>query len=263
MTGMQRLLEVMAQLRDPDTGCPWDRKQTLQSIVPHTLEEAYEVADAIASGDINDIREELGDLLFQVVFYAQITKEQGEFDFNDVAATMADKLIFRHPHVFGDSLVDSDAQLSANWEAAKAAERAAKGRSEDVSLLANIPAGMAPLLRALKMQKRCATVGFDWPDVQPVADKVQEELSEVMEVADLSPDNAAAVEEEVGDLLFAVVNLSRHLKVNPEVALHKASNKFEQRFRAVEASFSNDLDVLKSASLKEMEAAWQRVKKIR
>lgn len=256
---LQRLLEVMQRLRDPVNGCPWDRQQTFQSIVPFTIEEAYEVADAIEHGSMDDIKDELGDLLFQVIFYAQLGREQNEFDFEVVAGAVADKLIRRHPHVFEEQRVESEQQLSRNWETIKRQERQQQGKI-DHSVLANIPAGMAPLMRANKIQKRCAKVGFDWPELPPVVDKIHEEIDEVLAEVNQPIINHHAVEEEIGDLLFAVVNLSRHLQVEPETALRKANYKFEQRFRGVEAHFNQHGQSIEQATLDEMEAVWQRVK---
>jgi ATP diphosphatase len=255
-----RLLEVMEKLRDPDTGCPWDQQQNFASIVPHTLEEAYEVADAIEHGNMSDIKDELGDLLFQVVFYAQLGKEQGEFDFEAIAQGISDKLIRRHPHVFASSEGKTDEQLNVQWEQIKAQERAAKNIVQDYSILANIPVGMTPLIRAQKLQKRCAIVGFDWPEIAPVVDKIQEEIQEVMDEVQAHDPDQQAIEEEIGDLLFAVVNLSRHLKVDAETALRKANRKFEGRFRKVEDVFAQRSVELPDASLEEMEDVWQAIK---
>lgn len=255
-----RLLEAMEILRDPENGCPWDIKQTFASIVPHTIEEAYEVADAIENGNMLDIKDELGDLLFQVVFYAQLGKELGEFDFEGIAAAISDKLIRRHPHVFDHCTNKSDEQLNIQWEKIKAEERAASGKLHDHSILAHIPVGMAPLTRAQKLQKKCAKVGFDWPDVGPVVDKIQEEIIEVMDAVNVPQPNQQAIEEEIGDLLFAVVNLSRHLEVDAETALRKANNKFEHRFRNVEDVFKKQHIELSDASLEHMEAVWQEIK---
>lgn len=260
---LERLLAVMARLRDPDTGCPWDKQQSFASIVPYTLEEAYELADAIEHGTMADIQDELGDLLFQVVFYAQLGKEQGDFDFAAVAATVADKLIRRHPHVFADAQIDSEAQLNVAWDKIKQEEKRQQGKDQDDSILANVPPGMAPLMRAHKLQKRCARVGFDWPEVGPVVDKIHEEIGEVMAEVEAEQVNQDAVEEEIGDLLFAVVNLSRHLKVDAETALRKANHKFEQRFRGVEKQFKDQSQSIADASLEEMEAVWQQVKKLK
>ncbi|WP_416307749.1 nucleoside triphosphate pyrophosphohydrolase [Neptunicella sp. SCSIO 80796] len=257
---LQKLLEVMQRLRDPEDGCPWDRKQSFQSIVPFTIEEAYEVADAIEHGSMEDIKDELGDLLFQVVFYAQLGQEQNEFDFEAVAGAIVDKLIRRHPHVFADAEIDCEAQLNRHWDKIKQQERLSQGKASDNSVLANIPAGMAPLMRANKIQKRCAKVGFDWPELAPVVDKIHEEIDEVMQEVNQPKMDQQAVEEEMGDLLFAVVNLSRHLKVEPETALRKANHKFEQRFRAVEQHFIQRDLAIEQATLDEMEDVWQRVK---
>lgn len=255
--GVERILWVMEQLRHPIDGCPWDRKQTFETIVPYTLEEAYEVADAIAKGDMADIKDELGDLLFQVVFYAQLGAEQNAFDFDAIAEQIAEKLIRRHPHVFADASINTQEQLDDTWEDIKRQERLAKGQVQDQSILANIPTGMAPMKRAIKLQKRCAKVGFDWPDKGPVADKIQEEIQEVLEaVQEENPDN---IEAEIGDLLFATLNLARHCKVDPDVALIRANQKFEKRFRQVEELANKESD-LKALSLIQMEALWQQVK---
>lgn len=255
---IEQLLEIMATLRDPETGCPWDLKQDFASIVPHTLEEAYEVADAINQKNWDEVREELGDLLFQVIFYSQLGKEQGLFAFEDVVRGINDKLIRRHPHVFGDTEFASEAEIHANWEAEKAKERTAK--AADASLLANIPQALPALIRAEKIQKRCAKHGFDWDSLGPVVEKVREELDEVMdEVIQVSPsqDN---IEDEIGDLLFAVVNLSRHLKVKPETALQRANQKFERRFREVEKSVLEQGRRVEDCSLEMLDQEWHRVK---
>ena len=258
-TPIEQLVEIMATLRDPQKGCPWDLKQNFATIVPHTIEEAYEVADAIEQQEWNDVREELGDLLFQVIFYSQLGKEQGLFDFDDVVSGINEKLIRRHPHVFGESEFADDAAIKANWEAEKAKERAAKG--EDNSLLANIPNALPALLRADKIQKRCAKHGFDWDTVGPVVEKVREEIDEVMdEVIQVSPDQGK-IEEEVGDLLFAVVNLSRHLNVKPESALQRANKKFERRFREVEKSVLEQGKRIDDCSLEMLDSEWEKVKR--
>ena len=240
---IDRLLAIMAQLRSPETGCPWDIEQNFATIAPYTIEEAYEVADAIERGDIPALRDELGDLLFQVVFHARMAEELGHFDFEGVAEAISDKMLRRHPHVFGDA-------EKPDWEGLKAAERAG---SVDDSALAGVALGMPALLRAEKLQKRAARTGFDWPDADGAKAKITEEMAEV----ESAPD-ADAREEEVGDLLFAVVNWARKLGIDPEVALRRANGKFERRFRAMEGMAEGrfaDLD------LDAQEALWQKAKR--
>ncbi len=260
---LSRLLTIMQQLRDPKDGCPWDIQQTFESIVPHTIEETYEVADAIMQGDKTAIKEELGDLLFQVVFYGQLAKEQGDFDFEGIAKAISDKLVRRHPHVFTVDHDQSTEDLSAQWEAIKQQERQAQGKDIDKSVLANIPSGLTPLLKAHKLQKKCAKIGFDWPELPPVVDKIHEEIDEVLAELNAPDINQQAVEEEIGDLLFAVVNLARHAKVNPEVALINANQKFEKRFRQVEEIIQQQGIALQQASLEQMDQAWEQVKRQR
>jgi len=258
---LNRLLNIMQQLRDPETGCPWDQKQTFASIVPHTIEETYEVAEAILSGNMPEVKDELGDLLFQIVFYAQLAEEQGSFDFEDIAQAISDKLVRRHPHVFQTRNLKNDAELNLQWQTIKQQERDLAGKPHDKSILADIPMGMTPLLRAQKIQKKCAKVGFDWTELAPVVDKIHEEIAEVLaEVNVLEPDQQA-IEEEVGDLLFAVVNLARHTSVNAETALIKANRKFEKRFRQVEQVIEKQGLNMESASMQQMEAAWQQIKR--
>lgn len=253
---MPRLLAIMRALRDPETGCPWDIEQTFATIAPYTIEEAYEVADSIDRADMDDLRGELGDLLFQSVFHAQMAQDAGHFDFNDVARTMSDKMVARHPHVFGtDSRDKSSEQQSADWEAIKAAERATRdeGRTLD-----GVAIGLPALLRALKLQKRAARVGFDWPDVGHVIDKIAEEAAEVVEARDtLTQDE---VTEEVGDLLFVMANLARHLNVDPENALRKANAKFQRRFESVEDALAETGKTPTQSDLAEMDALWDAVK---
>lgn len=258
---LARLLNIMRQLRDPEIGCSWDQKQNFSSIVPHTIEETYEVADAILSGNMTDVKDELGDLLFQIVFYAQLAKEQGDFDFEDVAQAISDKLVRRHPHVFQTTNITTDDELNRQWEEIKQQERDVAGKVNDKSLLANIAKGMTPLLRAQKIQKKCANVGFDWTELPPVIDKIHEEIEEVLAEVNVAEPNQLAVEEEIGDLLFAVVNLARHTSVNAEAALIKANIKFEKRFRLVEQVIGKQELNMDSASLEQMEAAWQQIKK--
>jgi ATP diphosphatase len=243
MEGLSRLLSIMARLRDPEGGCDWDLAQTWSSIAPYTIEEAYEVADAIERGSVDDVREELGDLLLQVVFQSQIAEEAGHFTFDDVAATIADKMERRHPHIFG-------AAESADWEALKAAERA---RKDDRGALAGVALALPALQRAEKLQRRAARAGFNWPDAAGPRAKIDEELAEVEAAL---PDELAA---EVGDLLFSVVNWARHLGVDPEQALRTANAKFEQRFAAMEATARSNFVAL---DLEEKERLWQAVKRI-
>ncbi len=248
------LLTLMARLRDPENGCPWDRRQTFATIAPYTIEEAYEVADAIERGDLDALRGELGDLLFQVVFHARMAEEQGAFDFHDVVDTLVNKMERRHPHVFGEARIEDETALREAWEAEKARERGAVG-----SVLEGVAHALPALVRADKLQKRAARVGFDWPDADGARDKVREELAEV-EAARAAGD-PAKVEEEIGDLLFAVVNLARLLGVDAEQALRKGNAKFERRFQAMEAHLAGQGRTdLKALDLDTLEAAWQAVK---
>lgn len=251
---LARLLVIMARLRDPEAGCPWDLAQRFTTIAPYTIEEAYEVAEAAELGDIAALKEELGDLLLQVVFHARMAEEAGHFAFADVAAAIADKMVRRHPHVFGEAAIDSAAAQTLAWEEQKAAERQAKGAA---SALDGVGPGLPALTRALKLQRRAARVGFDWPALAPIFAKIAEEIGELREAINESP---ARIEDELGDLLFAVVNLARHLETDPEQALRGACRKFERRFRAVEARLSAHGTAPEAASLDEMEAEWQRVK---
>ncbi|MEA3390418.1 nucleoside triphosphate pyrophosphohydrolase [Sphingobium sp. CCH11-B1] len=242
------LADVMARLRDPDTGCPWDIEQDFASIAPYTIEEAYEVADAIQRKDMPALQDELGDLLLQVVFHSRMAEQSGQFALQDVIDGITAKMIRRHPHVFGDRTRREDGH--AQWEVIKAAERAEK--EPDPSALAGVAAALPALLRAEKLQKRAARTGFDWPDIQGVIAKVLEELDEVQTAA--TQDER---EEEIGDLLFAMVNLARHLKVDPEAALRRANAKFDRRFRAMEGMAGADFSAL---PLNDKEALWQRAK---
>ncbi|MHC0465960.1 nucleoside triphosphate pyrophosphohydrolase [Kosakonia cowanii] len=258
MTQIERLLGIMQRLRDPQIGCPWDKEQTYATIAPYTLEETYEVLDAISREDFDDLRGELGDLLFQVVFYAQMAQEEGRFDFNDICAAISDKLERRHPHIFGDAQAGNSAEVLERWEQIKTAERAEKAQH---SALDDIPHSLPALMRAHKIQKRCSTVGFDWTTIGPVLDKVYEEIDEVMDEAKQAVVDQARVEEEMGDLLFATVNLSRHLGVKAEVALQKANLKFERRFREVERLVQERGLEMTGVDLETMETIWQQVKR--
>jgi len=258
---LRRLLAIMAQLRNPDDGCPWDLEQTFETIAPHTIEEAYEVAEAIHHGDMAHLKDELGDLLFQVVFYAQMASENGDFAFDDVAEAICRKMIDRHPHVFGDTDIATAAAQTVAWEERKAAERQAKADQENraASALDGVSVALPALTRALKLGKRAARVGFDWPDADAVTGKVHEELAELRQArADGEPHDRIA--EEMGDLLFTVVNLARHLNVDPETALRKANIKVEDRFRAMEADLSAEGQTVGGVSADAREAAWERAK---
>lgn len=259
---IDRLLAIMAALRTPGTGCPWDLAQDFATIAPYTIEEAHEVADAIARGDMDDLKGELGDLLFQTVFHARMAEEAGDFCFDDVATAIADKMESRHPHVFGahDGIDSADAQ-TLNWENQKAQERAAKAASEGrvPSALDGVALGLPALTRAEKIQKRAARVGFDWSETPPVVAKVHEELAELE--AEISSGDAARQAEELGDLLFAVANMARHLGHDPEAALRQATAKFERRFHAVEAAIQAEGRDLADATLSEMDEHWNAAKR--
>lgn len=246
-----KLVAIMARLRDPENGCPWDVEQDFRTIAPYTIEEAYEVADAIERDDMAALKDELGDLLLQVVFHARMAEEAGQFDVSDVIGAICDKMIRRHPHVFGDAEARDGNTVLANWETIKAAERA--GKDEDKSALAGVAAALPALLRAEKLQKRAARVGFDWPDADGPRAKISEELAEIAGAT-----SRDEIEDEVGDLIFATVNFARHLKIDPETALRKANLKFEKRFRAMEASAGAAFPAL---SLDAKEALWEAAKR--
>lgn len=254
--GIERLLEIMRRLRDPEGGCPWDIEQDFASIAPYTIEEAYEVADAIEREAWDELKGELGDLLFQSVFHAQMAAEAGHFTFQDVVTTMSNKMVSRHPHVFGDESREKSAeQQTADWEAIKAAERAGKAQQ---GTLDGVAVGLPALLRAYKLQKRAARVGFDWPTTNEVIDKIAEEAAELVEARDsLSQDE---VEEEFGDLMFVMANLGRHLGVEPEAALRRANAKFIRRFEGVEAKLAARGKRPEDSDLAEMDAFWDEVK---
>jgi len=256
------LIEIMAALRTPGTGCPWDLEQDFSTIAPYTLEEAYEVADAIARGDLDDMRDELGDLLLQVVFHARMAQEQGAFEFADVVQAITEKLIRRHPHVFGDLGGKTADEVKGLWDRIKAEEKAARaargGKPEDTGALAGVPVAMTALTRALKLQDKAGKVGFDWNDPMAVLAKIREECDEIeAEIAAKDRDKAAA---EVGDLLFAVVNLARHLEVDPEAALRGCNQKFVRRFAAIERALQAQGKRPQDATLAEMDALWDAAK---
>ncbi len=254
--GMPRLLEIMRRLRDPENGCPWDIEQDFATIAPYTIEEAYEVADAIEREAWDELKGELGDLLFQSVFHAQMASEKGLFTFDQVADTMSDKMVARHPHVFGDESRDKSAeQQTRDWETVKAAERAGKAQE---GTLDGVAMGLPALLRAVKLQKRAARVGFDWPDIGHVVDKLVEEAGELAEAREtLTQDE---IEEEFGDLLFVMANLARHLKIDPEAALRGTNAKFVRRFEAIEARLATQGKRPEDSDLAEMDALWDAVK---
>lgn len=254
--GMPRLLEIMRALRDPESGCPWDIAQDFASIAPYTIEEAYEVADAIEREEWDELRGELGDLLFQSVFHAQMASERGLFNFDDVANTMSDKMVARHPHVFGDeSNAKSPEQQTKDWETIKAAERAGKSQK---GALEGVAVGLPALLRAKKLQKRAARVGFDWPSTDQVLEKIIEESAELVEAKDSL--GAAEMEEEFGDLLFVMVNLGRHLGIEAETALRGANAKFTRRFESIERALAERGKTPEQSDLAEMDALWDAAK---
>ena len=251
------LLQVMKRLRTPETGCSWDLEQSFETIAPYTIEEAYEVNDAIERGDMKDLADELGDLLLQVVFHAQIASDEGHFTIADVTQAISEKMVRRHPHVFGDDAQRSSSEQTAAWETIKAAERANKAET-DTSALAGIATALPALMRSEKLQKRAARTGFDWTDPKDIFNKLEEEMGEVRGAID--EQDQAHIEEEIGDLIFVAVNLARRLKVDPELALRKANSKFERRFRGMEQKAHAQSIDFSSLSLDEQEALWQSVK---
>jgi ATP diphosphatase len=260
MDTMQRLLEIMARLRDPEAGCPWDLRQDYATIVPYTLEETYEVADAIQRGDMAELRDELGDLLFQIVFYSQIAHEEGHFGFDDVARGICDKMIRRHPHVFDDAAYEDDEQLRRAWEAGKAEERADRSTAIAPSQMDGVARALPALIRAEKLQKRAARVGFDWPDARGAFDKTREEFDEVE--AEIGRGDRQRLQDELGDLLFAMVNVVRLLGADAEQVLSRANEKFERRFRQMEASLrTGGHEDLRTLSLQTLDKAWEDVKR--
>ncbi|OOF54925.1 nucleoside triphosphate pyrophosphohydrolase [Rodentibacter genomosp. 2] len=254
---IQDFIELIAQLRHPDKGCPWDLKQTYDSMIPCLTEETYEVIEAIQKKDIANLREELGDLLLQVVFFSQLATEDNYFTFDDVLNDVAEKIIRRHPHVFANAMAENEEEALARWNSIKALEKSEK---QTQSILDNIPSAFPALMRAQKLQKQCSKVGFDWTEIEPVFAKVEEELQEVRDEFDRQPQDRAKIEEEIGDLFFATVNLARHLKCGAEESLRKANHKFEQRFRKVEQKAKERNTKLEDLSLIEMDFLWHEVK---
>ncbi len=263
--GIEDLLRVMARLRDPETGCPWDIEQSFASIAPYTIEEAYEVADAIARGDIDHLKDELGDLLLQVVYHARMAEELGRFDFADVVDAITRKMVRRHPHVFEDPSLRESFEKSRVWERIKAEERASRETGEAGSVLDDVPVALPALTRAVKLQAKAARVGFDWPSLDPVLAKAEEELDELKAAraaadADGGAASTAKVVEEFGDLLFVMANLARHLKIDPEAALREANLKFMRRFGKIEAALRVEGRSPEDATLEEMDQLWDEAK---
>lgn len=265
---ISRLIEIMKALRDPDTGCPWDVEQDFSSIAPYTIEEAYEVADAIERGDRNDLREELGDLLLQVVYHARMAEEEGSFAFPDVVEAVTTKMIRRHPHVFGNEEARSAGMAKGMWEKIKAEEKAEKHAAQKLhgvapqtrseGFLDNVPLALPGLTRALKLQEKAARVGFDWQEARPILDKIEEEIAELRQALDQGASDE--IKGEFGDLLFALVNFGRHLKLDAEDALRRTNDKFRRRFHFIETALKNDGRTLGDATLEEMETLWQQAK---
>lgn len=273
LTAIDRLIAIMTMLRDKQHGCPWDLEQTIKSLLPYTLEEVYEVADAIENNDLVELEDELGDLLFQVIFYAQIAKEQGAFDFQDIATAISDKLVRRHPHVFPAGDVEqfgipqdiSAQQVVVNWEAIKEIEREEKRKKggsaaveKNESILDDVPRALPAMERARKLQKRAAQVGFDWAEIAPVLNKLKEEVAEFEEA--LASGDHERISDELGDVLFATINLARHSKIEPEVALRSTNRRFELRFKWIEVALSKQGKVFKDANLEELDALWDQAK---
>lgn len=260
---ISRLVEIMAALRSPETGCAWDLEQTFETIVPYTIEESYEIADAVARGDMDDLKEELGDLLLQVVFQSRIAEEQGLFDFGGVVEAITQKMIRRHPHVFGGLRDLSPDQVKAQWANIKRQEKSERQNASGTAaagVLSDVPVALPGLTRAVKLQAKASTVGFDWDDARLVIEKIREETSEIEAAMDSL--EAEAISEEIGDLLFSVANLARHVKADPEAALRGANAKFERRFRFIEEALAQSGTALGSATLNEMEALWVKAKSL-
>ncbi|NLW05693.1 MAG: nucleoside triphosphate pyrophosphohydrolase [Pseudomonadaceae bacterium] len=276
---LQDLLNLMARLRDPKTGCPWDLKQTRQSLVPHTLEEVYEVVECIEEGDVEHLKEELGDLLLQIIFYAQLAQEEARYNFADIVDLLTNKLVTRHPHIFPDGQLygsnvvaaeqaQTPEEVSQLWQKVKAAERKLKGEQPDESLLAGVPLNLPAMTRAVKLQKRASKVGFDWSDPLLVLDKMEEELAEIREA--LAGGKQEEVAAEIGDFIFASVNLARHLNVDPESAVRSTNRKFEKRFKTIEAlcltqgtplTLANQADPKQRIDLQQLDAYWEEAKR--
>jgi len=268
MQQLTRLLAIMSDLRNPETGCPWDLKQDYKSLVPYTLEEAYEVAEAIELGDMQEVKKELGDLLFQVVFYAQLAKEEGLFDFDDIAGAIADKMVSRHPHVFAGHQYKDEADFLKAWEQKKELEKqqsqAANADSAEntaVSLMDGISKTLPAMTRAVKIQKKATQIGFDWESAQEILPKIHEELAELTIELESEPLVSEKVEEELGDVLFSCVNLARKLDIDPEKALRHSNHKFRQRFKQMESHYQHDRKKMEQAPIEQLEKTWQSVKK--
>lgn len=258
---IEKLQTIMEQLRDPQSGCPWDKKQSFETIVPYTIEETYEVVDAIYKKDYDNLKEELGDFVFQAIFYSQLAKEKGLFDFSDVIEGINDKLIRRHPHVFGEQTFSSDEEINANWDKVKAEERSQKEQVHAASIFDSIPQSLPALSKANKLQKRAAKVGFDWDSLGPVVGKVEEEIEEAMEEALQVNVDQDRLEEELGDMMFAMVNMVRHLGHDPEAALTKANLKFMRRFNQIEQKVAHNQRQLTDYDLNQLDSLWDEVKR--
>ena len=263
MQSIEKLIKIMRALRDPKKGCPWDLEQDFQSLIPYTIEEAYEVADAIERNDLGDIKSELGDLLFQIIFYSQLAKEQSAFDFNDVALSISEKLTRRHPHVFADAKVKNAEEQTKEWEKIKQQEREAKADKNisDLSILDDVSRTLPSLMRSEKLQKRAAKEGFDWPNISDVMVKVREEIEEVEQELNADVQDKEKIEDEIGDLFFSCINLSRHAGLDAEQCVRKSNLKFERRFRVLEKLAQDQQQKVSEMTIEEMENLWQEVKK--